>query len=165
MIITFTTYYIIIGVVTALIFSVPLYNRFVKGEGAGKDYFYFLALIWFPVNWYTPAIYTITDCDVYTKEILIFPKTVQGYDLKNGWCNYIINKSQRRITLFDEVYGNVDEEDIARDVIIEPGTMYKAPFVHLDYIFQKPPNSVSTKKGGDIKHRVACLKKKNNEDE
>ena len=154
MIITLNAYFIICGIF-ALVCALPaLYTRFVKKQGNKMDWTYLLVFLLIPVNWYTPGILTVTSCDEYTKDVLMFPSS--EYSL--GKHCYIINKTDSKLYLNFIVYGDVDKDEIHEDAIIDAGTTYKAPIVSVNHVLTNPPESVRTKSDGQVESVLLCRK-------
>ena len=152
MIISIHTYYIICAVF-ALICAIPaLYTRFVKKKGNDKDWTYLLVVLLVPLNWYTPAIFTVTSCEEYTKEVLLFPTS--EYSL--GEHAYVVNQTEHSLYLEYIVYGNVRSDKVGDDVIIAPGTTHQHPRVTIEYVLEEAPESVQTKSDGAINCRLSC---------
>lgn len=153
MIVSLTVYYIFIATFILLCLLPGLYTGFVaKKKDSPAPAFGFLILLTLPINWYTPTILTVTDCNQYKKEVMLLP--TDGYAM--GKYNYIVNKSANNLLLQHHVYGRVDNSDVQNDVIIKAGETHQAPFVHLDYIFEPAPDSVKTKGDGDVKTELTC---------
>ena len=153
MIISSTTFAVIYSALAAMCILPPLYFRFIKKQGNGKDWFYALLLLLLPVNWFTPAIITITDCGEYTKRVLLLPNS----KFSMGMHNYIVNESDVPLYYENIVYGSVNPDRVPDDAIIMPQTMFKAEgVVTMDYIFVEAPDEISTKGSGAVRHRVSC---------
>jgi len=152
MIISFNTYLILCGAFALICFLPALYTRFVKKQGNKMDWTYILVLLLVPLNWYTPGILTITSCEEYTKEVLLFPSS--EYSL--GKHSYIINKTNESLYLDFIVYGNVDKNDVPEDATIAAGAIYKAPIVSVGYVLTDPPESVRTKSSGSVISVLSC---------
>jgi len=143
----------ICGIFAILCIIPALYARLIKKQGNRLDFSILFIAILVPVNWYTPAVFHVTDCNQYTKDILLFPNST--YSL--GRHNYIINDSNSDLLLEYIVYGNVKPEKVKDDTIIEPKETYQAPFIHLDYVFEQAPESINTKGDGMVKTKLSCF--------
>ncbi len=154
MIVSINTYYIVCGIIVFL-FAIPaLYSRFIKKSGSKMDFIIFLGIVLLvPINWFTPAVFNVTSCDEYTKEIVLLPNS--EYSL--GRHNYIINNSSSALYLEYIVYGRVNPNEVEEDIVIKQGETYKAPFIHLDYPLEAAPSSVRMKGDGMVKTRLSCI--------
>lgn len=150
MIISTTTYYIIVGLIIACGILPVLYGRITKTGRFGWTWIIILFTI--PLNWYTPTIYNVSDCDVYTKEVLFLPKG----DFDMGQHNYIVNNSDKELFFEYIVYGSATLDEDEMDLIIEPGTTCEVPVISIDYLFKDAPESVSSKSAGETKYRLSC---------
>ena len=151
MIISINTYLIFCGAFALLCFLPALYTRFVKKQGNKMDWTYMMVILLVPINWYTPGILTITSCEEYTKEVLLFPKS--EYSL--GKHSYIVNETNESLYLDFIVYGKVDK-DIPKNAIINAGATYKAPIVSVGYVLTNPPERVRTKSSGSVVSVLSC---------
>lgn len=142
---------LVIAIVVASILPY-LISKFIMKKGDKLGWTWICALLVFPINWYTPAVFDVTDCGIYTKDVLIFPKG----DYSLGRHNYIVNNSDQELYLEYVVYGKVAPEDIDENVLIAPNTTYKAPFIHLNHVFEEAPNSIKLKGDGSVRYRLSC---------
>lgn len=157
MIVSAQTYHIILIVLAVLICIPPLYTRFLKKKGSHLDWMYLLLLLLVPVNWYTPTVLTISDCNQYTKEVVLFPVTRAGISFSNGRQNYIINTSKRNLKFEYLFYGDNRRKEGQADQLILPENVVIVNEVTISYVFEKPESSVSTKSGGATKTALYCL--------
>jgi hypothetical protein len=157
MIVSTTTYYLVVITIVVLIISKPLYTRLVLKQGNKYDAMCFLLFILLPINWYTPAIITVLDCNKYTKEIALFPVKKDNVEISYGKHLYVFNKSKNTVVVEDLVYGHVDEEDVNQKQIIEPNHNGIVKKVIIDYIFEEPEESVSSKSDGEVKTSLYCI--------
>ena len=153
MIISIYTYYAICAVFVLLCAIPALYTRFVKKKGNDKDWTYLLVILLVPLNWYTPAIFTVTGCEEYTKEVLLFPTS--NYSL--GEHAYVVNQTGGSLYLEYIVYGNVRADKILDNVIIEPETTYQHTRVTIEYVLEEAPESINSKSDGSVHCRLSCL--------
>jgi len=157
MLVSSNTYLIFIAILVVLIVSFPLYARFVKKQNNKYDIIYFLLLLILPINWYTPTVYTITNCNEYTKEVLLFSTEKDGFSFEIGRKNYIINKSDKTLFFENVYYGNNERQEDEIDVEIAPNTIEKINVVTIDYLFTEPDDTVSTKSNGATKTALYCI--------
>lgn len=157
MLVSTTTYYILIVVIIVLIIAFPLYARFIKKAGNKFDFIYFLLFILLPINWYTSTIYTITNCNEFTKEVLIFPTEKGGYKFEMGWYNYIINKSNETLFFEHIYYGSDEPKEDQINVEISPNSIERVGVVVIDYLFTEPEDTVRTKSSGETKTTLYCI--------
>ena len=153
MIISIYTYYVICAIFVLLCAIPALYTRYIKKKGNDKDWTYLLVVLLVPLNWYTPAIFTITSCEEYTKEVLLFPTS----DYSLGEHAYVINQTDGDLFLKYIVYGNVSADKIHDDVIIKPGTTHQHTRVTIEHVLEEAPESISTKSDGSVSCRLSCL--------
>lgn len=151
MIVSLTVYYIICGLVVLLLLSPFFYFRFIKGIKKDRDFTALLALFIVPFNWVMPPVITVTDCENYTKDVVIFP--TNGYSL--GKHSYVVNNSTSNLYFEAIVYGN-DNPDVD-DTIIKPGEIYDCPILHINYVLETPPSSVSIKGSGTVHYHLSCM--------
>lgn len=150
MIISETTYYIIVGMIVACGILPILYGRITK---TGRfQWTWVIILLTIPLNWYTPAIYDVTDCGVYTKKVLFLPTG----EFSLGQHNYIINNSDEDLFFEYIVYGDATLDEDEFDMIIGPGATYEAPVITINYLFTDAPSSVRSKSSGRTQYRLSC---------
>lgn len=157
MLVSETTYYVVVAIIAASIRAFPLYARFVKKQDNKYDIIYFLLLILFPINWYTPTVYTITDCNEFSKEVLLLPTERDGISFGMGSFNYIINNSNKNLYFENVYYGDVKPNENVSDIEIESGAVEKINIISIDYLFTEPDEFVSSKSGGAVKTVLYCL--------
>jgi predicted membrane channel-forming protein YqfA (hemolysin III family) len=157
MIVSSATYIVVLLLIAAFIVAKPLYARFIKKQDNKYDAMYFLLLILLPINWFTPAIITVTECGKYQKEITLIPTTKEGVKLSYGKHLYVFNNSKSTVIVEDIPFGNVDESDVSPLITIETGknAAVKGNVV-IDYIFEEVPRSVKTKSDGEVKTALYC---------
>ena len=160
MIVTAQTYNIILAVFAGMISIKPLYCRFIKKQGKKDDWMFLFILILLPVNWYTPTIILITDCGKFTKEVVLFPTKKEGINISYGRNNYIINHSKQTLAFEYLYYGNDQKKEDQRDFVIFPDKTATVNEVKIDYIFESPAKSVSTKSSGATKTMLYCEQSK-----
>lgn len=151
MIVSYITFQVICTIIGACILVPLLYLRFVK-KNSNSRLLGLLFLIFIPVGLYTPAIYDVSNCGEYTKKVLILPKG--EYSL--GMHNYIVNNSDQELFFEYLVYGNSKLSDDQMDMIIAPGTTFKAPTTEINYVFTDAPSSIKIKGDGEIRERLSC---------
>lgn len=156
MIVSLNTYLIIIGIFCLLIVIKPLYTRFIKKEESKNDAVLLLLLLTIPINWFTPTILTITDCSNYTKEVVLFPTTKDGFKISYGRATYILNKSDRNLTFEYYYYGDNTPAKGEENKEIGPKQNAKVNVISIDYILSEPAESVSTKSSGATKTVLRC---------
>ena len=154
MIVSINTFYLIC-VIFAVLCAVPaLYTRFIEKKGDERDWSYLFVILLLPLNWCTPAIFTITSCDEYTKDVLLFP--TPNYSLGNH--AYIVNQTDTSLYLEHIVYGVVSARRIKDNVIIEPETIYRHREVKIEYILKDAPENIQTNNNnGSVHCRLSCL--------
>jgi len=154
MIISYTTYMVLVGIIAAIAIIPTLISKIKKKGNKGfGSYSFILLVILLPINWYTPTILDVTDCGNYTKNILIFPK--DGYSM--GKYNYIVNNSKSALALDYIPYGNVKDEDIPESVLIRTGKNHQANIVKIDYLFEDIPSSIKLKSKGAVRTALYCF--------
>jgi len=153
MIVSSTTFAVIYSSLAAMCILPALYFRFIKKQGNSKDWLYALLLLLLPVNWFTPAIITVTSCNEYTKNVLLFPNS----KFSSGMHSYIVNESDRPLYYESIVYGSVNSDRVSDDAIIMPQTTFKAEgVVTVNYILEGAPDEISSKGSGAVRYRVSC---------
>jgi hypothetical protein len=156
MIVSQTAYYVIL-LILALAFSCkPLYARFIKGQGNKYDAMYLLIVLLVPVNVQTPKIINVTDCGVYTKEVVLFPAEKNGVEMSYGKNTYIFNNTGGVLFLEYHFYGNIDPKEDEEDAMILANSSLKINRVGIDYIFETPPDKISTKAKGVTRTSLIC---------
>jgi hypothetical protein len=157
MIVSSTAYIIVLLLLAALIVAKPLFARFIQKQDNKYDAMYFLILILLPINWYTPAIITVTECGKYQKEITLIPTTKEGVKISYGKHLYVFNKSKSTVFVEDIAFGKVDESDMNALITVEAGknAIVKGNVV-IDYIFEEVPSTVKTKSDGEVKTSLYC---------
>lgn len=156
MIVSLNTYLIIIGIFCLLIVIKPLYTRFIKKEESKNDAILLLLLLTIPINWFTPTILTITDCNNYRKEVVLFPTTKDGIKISYGKASYIFNNTDRNLIFEYYYYGDNTPAAGEDNKVIEPKQHAKVNVVSIDYILSEPAESVSTKSSGATKTVLRC---------
>ncbi|SOD18366.1 hypothetical protein [Pedobacter xixiisoli] len=157
MIVSAQTYNIILIGIVVLVALRPLYTRLIKKEGSKHDWMFALLLLLLPTNWYTPTFITVTSCNTFTKEVLIFPTQKDGVSYSYGWCNYVINKAQQPLAFEYVYYGDNQPEEDEKNQVIQPNGIGKVDEVVIDFIFEPKAKSVSTKSSGATKTSLYCL--------
>lgn len=152
MIVSLNTYYFICAIIVLLCLSPALYTRFVKKQGNKRDWSAVLILILLPINWFTPAVFTVESCGTYTKNILLLPSS----DYSLGRHNYIENKSTNDLLLEYIAYGNVAEDEVGDNITIKAGDTKEVPEIHINYVFESAPESVKLKGKGTVHTRLSC---------
>jgi hypothetical protein len=153
MAVSFTVYLVIVGVIAAIAIIPYLFGKLKKKKEKGFwEYSFLLLIILLPINWYTPTILNVTDCGVYEKNVLIFPKS--GYTM--GRYNYITNNSTHNLALEYVVFGNVKETDVPQNVFIKSGELHCAKIVHIEYLFTEIPSSIRLKGNGAVRSALFC---------
>ncbi len=155
MIVSTTVYIIIMCSIAALLFTPLIAGYILKKEFKLAPIWIFCALL-APINWYTPSIITVSDCGVYNKDVTLFPTTVNGIDIKYGKHLYVFNKSTTPIVVQDIAYGNVSDSDRVPLTTIAPENFATVNTVKIDYIFEQPDKSISSKSGGAVKTVLFC---------
>jgi len=156
MIVTAQTYTIILVAILVLISLKPLYTKLVKKQGKKDDWMFLLIILLLPINWYTPTILTVTDCNQFTKEVVLFPTEKEGISMSYGRKNYIFNHSKQTLGFEYLYYGSDQKEDDHRDLVIFPNKTATVNEVKIDYVFEAPAKSVSTKSSGATKTMLYC---------
>ncbi len=156
MIVSSNTYIIVLIAIALLICAKPLYARFVKKQGNKYDAMYLLILILLPVNWYTPKITTVTDCGSFQDEVVLFPANKNGVAIGYGKNTYIFNNSDKKLLFEYLYYGNVSADTDEVNQIIEPGKSVKVNTISINYIFEEPDASVSSKSNGVTQTWLYC---------
>lgn len=157
MIIEEVHYFIVIGVIAILISIIPLYTRFAKRQGNKRDYTFLLILLLIPINWFIPRILTVYNCSDYKIEVALFPTNLEGKAI--GYTNkktYIVNKGAYPLSYENIVYGEATLKENQKDVIIPFGDIVEVPVIFIDYLFQVPSASVSSKTSGEVKTALFC---------
>jgi len=157
MIIPAQTYNIILIAIVILTALKPLFTRFIKKQGNKHDWMFALLILLLPINWYTPTFITVTECEKFTKEVLLFPGKKDGVSYSYGWNNYVINKSKQTLVFEYVYYGDSKREEDETDQIIKPNAIGKVNEVVIDYIFEPQAKSVSTKSSGATKTSLYCM--------
>ena len=153
MIVSSTTFAVIYSSLAAMCILPALYFRFIKKQGNSKDWLYALLILLLPINWFTPAIITVTSCNEYTKNVLLLPNS----EFSSGMHSYIVNESDEPLYYENIVYGSVNPDRVPDDAIIMPQTSFKAEgVVTMDYILTEAPDQISTKGSGAVRHRISC---------
>jgi hypothetical protein len=157
MIVSSTAYILVLLLLAAIIVAKPLFARFIQKQDNKYDAMYFLILILLPINWYTPAIITVTECGKYQKEITLIPTTKEGVQIFYGKHLYVFNKSKSTVFVEDIAFGDVDESDLNALITVETGknAIVKGNVV-IDYIFEEVPSTVRTKSDGEVKTSLYC---------
>ena len=150
MIISMSAFYTICGLIIAAAI-IPAIITGIKHKGKKSPWLLILVLL-APVTLFTPAIYDVTDCGEYNKKVLILPKG----EYSMGMHNYIINNSDKELFFEYLVYGNSKLSDDQMDMIIVPGTTFKAPTTEINYVFTDAPSSIKIKGDGEIRERLSC---------
>ncbi|WP_231426590.1 hypothetical protein [Pedobacter sp. Leaf250] len=158
MIVSSQTYAIILIAIVVLISLKPLYSKLVKKQGKKDDWMFLLILLILPINWYTPTLITVTDCNQFIKEVMLFPAKREGISISYGRKNHIFNHSKQTLGLEYLYYGSDKKEDGQRDLVIFPGKTAMVNEVKIDYVFEAPAKSVSTKSSGATKTMLYCEK-------
>lgn len=157
MIISYTAYLVVVAIIAAIAVIPALISNINKNKRKNKGlagYSFLLLVILLPVNWYTPTILNISDCDNYIKEILIFPK--DGYSM--GKYNYITNNTSKTLALEYIPYGDVNDKDLPESLLIRAGENHRASIVHIDYLFEKIPTSIKLKSKGAVRSALYCFR-------
>lgn len=153
MIISNTLFYVICGVIAVLILIPSIKKKFVSGSDSFHWSVVFLAVL-IPLFLFTPNIYTVTDCDNYTKEVLLLPKD----DYQMGKHSYIVNNSDKGLYLAYIVYGTASTNN--DDIIIVPGASEECQ-EPIDYVLEEAPLSISidrkSKIKGEVKSELSCF--------
>lgn len=157
MIVSSQTYNIILVAIIILVALRPLYTRLIKKQGNKHDWMFALLFLLLPINWYTPTFITVTACNSFTKEVLIFPGSRDGVDYGYGWCNYIVNKSKNTLVCEYVYYGDSERKEDEKDQIIAPTVVGKVNEVKIDFVFEAQAKSVSTKSSGATKTSLYCM--------
>ncbi|EDM34961.1 hypothetical protein PBAL39_00475 [Pedobacter sp. BAL39] len=157
MIVAAQTFHIILIAIAVLICLKALYTRFITKQGNKDDWMVLLLLILVPINWYTPTVLTISDCNQYTKEVVLFPGQRAGISYTYGRKNYIINQSKRNLKFEYLFYGDNRREEGQVDQLILPENVVIVNEVTISYLFEAPEKSVSTKSSGATKTLLYCL--------
>jgi len=157
MIVSAQTFHIILIVIAVLIGLKVAYTHFIAKQGNKDDWMALLLLILVPINWYTPTVLTISDCNQYTKEVVLFPGQRAGISYNYGRKNYIINQSKRNLKFEYLFYGDNRRKEGQADQLILPENVVIVNEVTISYLFEKPEESVSTKSSGATKTQLYCL--------
>lgn len=152
MIVSINTYYIICGIIVACGVLPTAYNHFISKRPNIFAYSWVLVLLTAPLNWFTPAVYNVTDCGEYTKNILLLPKG----DYSLGRHNYIVNESENTLYFEYITYGKVSPDEVGEDQYIEAGETGEIPVVHINFLFREPDNSIRLKSDGAVRTRLSC---------
>lgn len=152
MVISSTIFYVTCGILAVLILIPSIRKKFMQGGSNFHWSAVFLA-IFIPIGLFTPYVYTVTNCDEYTTEILIFPTS----EYKMGNHCYVSNKSDKGLYVQFIVYGTVSNDKINDNVIVTPGTIELIKDHSIDYKFTDAPSSISSKSGGEIKSELSCF--------
>jgi len=157
MLISDSTYLIFMIVLAAFIIAFSVYQERIKKSGKKYRFTFLFLLLFLPINWYTPTVYTITDCDEYTKEVLVFPIQKDGYKFEMGWYNYIINKSNEKLIFENIYYGLNEPKENEVDVEISPNSIKRINVVAINYLFTEPDQTVRTNSSGATKTALYCI--------
>ena len=139
----------ILLVMALISIAIPSYLRFVKKKGGKYDLLFLLVFLVLPIYWFTPKIITVTDCNQYKKEVVLFPTTIKDtIDITYGIKTYVFNVSKEYL-YFDYIcYGNAKKEEDEEYHIIYPNKFIKENTSGIEYVFETPPESLTTKSGG-----------------
>ncbi len=107
-------------------------------------------------NRYMPVVYTITQCGSFKKEVMVLPKTVSTIMLSYGNHCYINNLSGKDLVLQSIAYGSVTDTNFS--TIIPPAACKQVPAHSLNYLFKKPPSSITinSSQSGAMKYWLDC---------
>ena len=105
--------------------------------------------------WFLPNVYTISDCNNYERDILIFPKESNNIKMSYGNHSYVINNSNNKLHTKTYVYGSSHfKENI--DGTIRPKTTKEINIQKFDEIFEIPPRKIKTKGSGSRRYYIGC---------
>lgn len=157
MIVSLSTYYIIIGVIAVIagIFYL-LFKRRNKG-GISSLIMIGTVILLVVINLNVPRCLTVDACEKYTEEIILFPTTLGDVKTSYGKFTYIINNSAQPLGFEYVYYGSSVAKDDEEDVLIMPKEVQRVKGITIDYLFTEPENTVSTKSDGVTKRHLLCL--------
>lgn len=161
MLIQESTYYIGLIILLVLIAGITFLigkrknNKTIGGVGI------MIALLLFVFSkWVFPNVYTVSKCGEVTKEVMILPRTTdRGLRIAYGKHCYLLNKSSNELYVETIFYGDESPEkspDQNIDESLAPQTDKEFKVVMLDHFFEPEKQTVRTKSGGVIKHKVSC---------
>lgn len=150
-------YYAILVVIGLVIVAKPFYARYVKQEGNKYDAMYCLLLILLPINWCIPRVITVTACGQYKQEVAFFPTTQHGKKLGYWKKTMIVNESSNDLWFEFLYYGDEERQEDEIDYTIKPNEAVVIPNLVIDYLFERPEESVRTKSDGARKTYLDCV--------
>lgn len=123
-------------------------------EKKNRVWHWFTLLSVFPLGFFTPNIYKVTDCGVYSQQVLLFPKG----DYQLGMHCYVENNASTDLVLESIIYGRDRDDSLGNDVTIAAHSSKKVDATEVHYIFKEAPYDIliNASRRQELRYRLTC---------